>query len=149
MNDGKISLFTIDQYLKYFIHTTVNFWTLKLLLVNPSLIDLVVLGHQKNMPMKSTPSHTQLIAKTGFYMGLPIFLILDPKYTLWVLVRIASARRSKRAHTINVLSKIIENIDFSDEFSVLNAENSLCILHARVFVMKLTQCNNTSAQKQQ
>ena len=32
--------------------------------------------------------------KTGLCRGIPIFLIFDPKHTLWVLVRTASAIRA-------------------------------------------------------
>ena len=61
--------------------------------------------------------HTpHLYSKSGVYRGTPIFLIFDPKYRLWVLVRTTP--------TINVLSKN-NNYDikiFPMKFSILTAE---------------------------
>ena len=47
----------------------------------------------KHVPAMYTPLNPTFIEKTGVCRGTPIFLIFDPKHTLWVLVRTASARQ--------------------------------------------------------
>ena len=64
---------------------------------------------------------TFIYRKTGVCRGIPNFLIFDPKHTLWVLVRIASARRFKRVPTVYVLSKTIK-ILFLMKFSIFTAK---------------------------
>ena len=71
------------------------------------------------MSVKCIHPQTPLLymySKTGVCMGIPNFLIFDPKHKLWVLVRSASAR--VHAHIINILSKNIKVIkNFSLNFS--------------------------------
>ena len=75
-----------------------------------------------------------LYSKTAVCKGIPIFLIIDLKHRLWVLVRTARQGDSnvcpqcfERKYKINVLS---------NEISYFTAEKkNHCILHGQVFVM--------------
>ena len=51
------------------------------------------LTHHANMSMQYVLPYTPLLyTETGVYRGIRIFLIFDPKHTLWVLVTTASLR---------------------------------------------------------
>ena len=81
---------------------------------NQTKIHLSKVGaHQDDLSVKCIPPYTRaytplLYRKTGVYRGIPIFLNLDPKYRLWVLVRTASPS----VPTMYVLSKNKKNIKF-------------------------------------
>ena len=83
--------------------------------------------HQENMSIKSVPLEPHFyIVKLGVYMGVPIFLTFAPKRRLCVLVRTASARRSEREPTINVV------FFFSIENFQLLQFKIICIKHRNV-----------------
>ena len=59
--------------------------------------------HQENMSVTYIPLYTPLLyGKSEIYRSIPMFLIYDPKYRLWV-------------PTINVLSKILNKNNFSNK----------------------------------
>ena len=47
----------------------------------------------KHVRAMNTPLKPHFYSKTGVSRGIPNILNFEPKYTLWVLVRTASARR--------------------------------------------------------
>ena len=82
------------------------------------------------MSVKCIPPYVPLLySKTRVCRGITIFLIFDPKHTLWVLVR--------SAHTIYVVSKNKKHIKIF-LLKIFNFYNlrKIYILHGRVFVME-------------
>ena len=76
-----------------------------------SILVVQYINHQGKKSVKCVPTLTPLLnGKAGVCTGIAIFLILDAKHRLWVLVRTASPRRFYRVHTINVLRKHIKII---------------------------------------
>ena len=82
------------------------------------------------------PSYPTFIQKNRGGV-LPIFLIFDPKHTLWVLVRATSAI-DPHVPTIYVLSKNKKNMkNFTMKFSIFPSKNH-CMLYRQKIKAKDT-----------
>ena len=96
-----------------------------------SILVVQYINHRKEVREMCThfPTLTLLLnGKAGVCTGIAIFLILDAKHRLWVLVRTASPRRFYRVHTINVLRKHIKIIKiFAMIFS--SEKKKICMLN--------------------